>query len=221
MNIRNSAIVDHGAPSVGIAPERFVVFAQNHDHIGNRPKGDRLVTLVTREQAQLAAALVLLAPGVPLLFMGEEYGDPAPFPYFIDHGDPALVEAVRVGRAEEFAAFAGTGGVLDADAQATFDAAASTPRCVTRVTIGAGGPCTVLSSGCDGRNPALGRSPRSAVRAFAASDVVTLVRSDPRGAVAALFNVSSGTSDGAPATAPRRAPADGCLLVQVARCTSP
>ena len=119
--------LDHGGPSVGIAPERFVVFAQNHDHIGNRPKGDRLVTLVTREQAQLAAALVLLAPGVPLLFMGEEYGDPAPFPYFIDHGDPALVEAVRAGRSEEFAAFAGTGGVLDADAQATFDAARHRP----------------------------------------------------------------------------------------------
>jgi maltooligosyltrehalose trehalohydrolase len=187
--------LDHGGPSVAIAPERFVVFAQNHDHIGNRPKGDRLVSLVTPEQAQLAAALVLLAPGVPLLFMGEEYGDPAPFPYFIDHGDPALVEAVRAGRAHEFAAFADSGAVLDAGAQATFDAARIDPSlrhegeyrprwALHRALIG-------LRRG----QPALQRSSRSSTRATASSGVVTLIRADPHGAVAALFNVSSGPND--------------------------
>ena len=93
----------HGAPTGNLAPARFVVFAQNHDHIGNRPRGDRLSTLLGFDGLRLAAAVLLLAPGIPLLFMGEEYGEPAPFPYFVDHGDPDLVEAVRNGRAEEFA----------------------------------------------------------------------------------------------------------------------
>jgi maltooligosyltrehalose trehalohydrolase len=93
----------HGTPTDGIPPARFVGFAQNHDHIGNRPRGDRLSTLVGFDVLRLIAAVVLLSPGTPLLFMGEEYGEPAPFPYFVDHGDPALIEAVRTGRAEEFA----------------------------------------------------------------------------------------------------------------------
>jgi maltooligosyltrehalose trehalohydrolase len=93
----------HGTPTDGIHPARFIGFAQNHDHIGNRPRGDRLSTLVGFDALRLIAAVVLLSPGTPLLFMGEEYGDPAPFPYFVDHGDPDLIEAVRTGRAQEFA----------------------------------------------------------------------------------------------------------------------
>ena len=85
------------APSVAIAAGAIRRLRPEPRPHRQPAQGDRLVTLVTLEQAQLAAALVLLAPGVPLLFMGEEYGDPAPFPYFIDHGDPALVEAVRAG----------------------------------------------------------------------------------------------------------------------------
>ena len=77
-------------------------FAQNHDQIGNRPDSQRLSTLVPFERLRMVAALVLLSPGVPLLFMGEEYGETAPFPYFVDHGDPDLLEAVRQGRAQEF-----------------------------------------------------------------------------------------------------------------------
>lgn len=92
----------HGARARGADPYQFVVFAQNHDHIGNRPRGDRMSTLVGFDQLRLIAAVVLLAPGIPLLFMGEEYGETAPFPYFVDHGDPDLIEAVRTGRAEEF-----------------------------------------------------------------------------------------------------------------------
>ena len=92
----------HGRSAVGLPGERFVVFGQNHDHIGNRPRGDRLVSLVGTDGARVAAAAVLLAPFVPLLFMGEEYGETNPFPYFVAHGDPALVEAVRRGRADEF-----------------------------------------------------------------------------------------------------------------------
>jgi maltooligosyltrehalose trehalohydrolase len=117
----------HGAPLGGIPSERFVVFAQNHDHIGNRPAGDRLVTLVPFERIRVAAALLLLSPGIPLLFMGEEYGDPAPFPYFVDHGDPDLLEAVRRGRAQEFAALSELGQPFDPADVASFESARVNP----------------------------------------------------------------------------------------------
>ena len=74
-----------------------MIFAQNHDQMGNRPDGARLSTLVPR-RLRLAAALLLLSPGLPLLFMGEEYGEVAPFAYFVDHGDPELLDAVRRGQ---------------------------------------------------------------------------------------------------------------------------
>jgi len=95
----------HGAPSVGLPRQRFVVALQNHDQTGNRAAGERLSTLVSPAQLRLAAALLLLSPYVPLLFMGEEYGETNPFQYFVSHGDPKLVEAVRVGRRQEFEAF--------------------------------------------------------------------------------------------------------------------
>jgi maltooligosyltrehalose trehalohydrolase len=93
----------HGNSSKDMAAHRFVVFAQNHDQVGNRLKGDRLNSSVSFEGLKLAAAVVLLSPFIPLLFMGEEYGETAPFPYFVSHSDPDLVEMVRRGRREEFA----------------------------------------------------------------------------------------------------------------------
>ncbi len=111
----------HGRPAPDLGPERFVVCAQNHDQVGNRPLGERLITLEGPEAAKLAAGVVLLAPTVPLLFMGEEYGEEAPFLYFVHHGDPDLVEAVRRGRAEEFAGFFAEGGAPpDPQAEETF-----------------------------------------------------------------------------------------------------
>jgi maltooligosyltrehalose trehalohydrolase len=98
----------HGALPTGLPPEAFVVCVQNHDQIGNRLRGDRLTTLVSPQAARLAAALLLLSPHVPLVFMGEEYGETRPFLYFTDHGDPALVDAVRKGRRAEFARFGWT-----------------------------------------------------------------------------------------------------------------
>ncbi len=95
----------HGRSSAGVPRQRFVVSAQNHDQVGNRPGGERLAALVPPARVRLAAALVLLSPYLPLLFMGEEYGETAPFLYFIDHEDAALVDAVRNGRKQEFAAF--------------------------------------------------------------------------------------------------------------------
>ncbi len=95
----------HGNSPAGIARDRFVVFSQNHDQVGNRARGERLANLVDFESLKLAAGVTLLAPFVPLIFMGEEYGEEHPFQYFTSHGDTGLIEAVRRGRREEFASF--------------------------------------------------------------------------------------------------------------------
>jgi maltooligosyltrehalose trehalohydrolase len=110
-----------GAPSTGLDGSRFVVCIQNHDQVGNRMMGDRLSETLSNEQLRLALGLVILSPFIPLLFMGEEYGETAPFQYFTSHTDPALVEAVRKGRREEFADFAWRGEVPDPDAEQTFE----------------------------------------------------------------------------------------------------
>ena len=85
---------------------RFVNFIQNHDQIGNRACGDRLATSVSQSAVKLSVGLLLLHPSVPLLFMGEEYAETRPFPFFCSFTDPELAEAVREGRREEFAALA-------------------------------------------------------------------------------------------------------------------
>ncbi len=110
----------HGNRADDLPSRRFVVYGQNHDQVGNRAGSERLSRLVSFEQLKLAAAIVVLSPFVPLLFMGEEYGETAPFPFFIDHDDPDLVEAVRRGRREEFAAFDGGGEPLDPYAEETY-----------------------------------------------------------------------------------------------------
>ncbi|HEU4344961.1 MAG TPA: malto-oligosyltrehalose trehalohydrolase [Candidatus Binatia bacterium] len=95
----------HGTSARDIPAKRFVVFCQNHDQVGNRMSGERLSRLVCFETLKLAAGTVLLSPFIPLLFMGEEYGEQAPFSYFVSHSDAALIEAVRQGRRAEFATF--------------------------------------------------------------------------------------------------------------------
>jgi maltooligosyltrehalose trehalohydrolase len=110
----------HGAPSGDLEPSRFVVFAQNHDQIGNRMLGERLASMVPFEKLKLAAGLVLLSPNLPLLFMGEEYGETAPFPYFCSFTDPALIEGIRNGRREEFARFRWKGEPPDPQDEETF-----------------------------------------------------------------------------------------------------
>jgi maltooligosyltrehalose trehalohydrolase len=110
----------HGTPSRHLPGERFVVFSQNHDQIGNRAYGERLSTLVPFPALKLAAGLVLCAPHIPLLFMGEEYGEQAPFLYFTSHTDPALGEAVSAGRRREFADAAWDAQVPDPQASETF-----------------------------------------------------------------------------------------------------
>lgn len=107
-----------GAPADDVPPERFVVFAQDHDQVGNRAYGDRLP-----ERARpLAAFCTLLAPFTPMLFMGEEYGERNPFQFFSDHIDEEIATATREGRRREFAAFAEFGEEIpDPQAVETFE----------------------------------------------------------------------------------------------------
>nr|MBA2637733.1 malto-oligosyltrehalose trehalohydrolase [Solirubrobacterales bacterium] len=94
-----------GAPAPDRPPQQFVVFDQNHDQVGNRAFGDRLPA----PARPLAAFCTLLSPFTPMLFMGEEYGEPAPFQFFSSHIDEEIAVATREGRRREFAAFASFG----------------------------------------------------------------------------------------------------------------
>ncbi len=111
-----------GVPSAGQPPLFFVDFIQNHDQIGNRAQGERLIELAGADRTRALLATLLLSPHVPLLFMGEEYGESHPFLFFTDfHGD--LAKAVREGRAKEFQGHAGFEGetVADPNAKKTFE----------------------------------------------------------------------------------------------------
>jgi maltooligosyltrehalose trehalohydrolase len=89
----------------GMSAPQHVICIQNHDQVGNRAKGERLDTLVPRGAHKLVSALLLLSPHTPLLFMGEEYGERAPFQFFTDYTDPVLQKAVSEGRRKEFEDF--------------------------------------------------------------------------------------------------------------------
>ena len=107
-----------------LSPGQFTVFLQNHDQVGNRMIGDRLSVQLDQDQYLLAAATYLFSPFVPMLWMGEEWGETRPFPYFVHHGDEGLIDAVRKGRAREFAAFQRPGvSVPDPQGEATFASA--------------------------------------------------------------------------------------------------
>lgn len=84
---------------------QFIVFSQNHDHVGNRMLGERSSRLFSFEMQKLMVGAVMVSPYIPMLFMGEEWSEPNPFLYFVSHTEPELVEAVRKGRKAEFASF--------------------------------------------------------------------------------------------------------------------
>jgi malto-oligosyltrehalose trehalohydrolase len=112
-----------GEPSAHLPPTDFVAFLQNHDQIGNTPLGTRLSHRVPAERLRLLAAIVLLSPQIPLIFMGEEWAAAQPFPFFCDF-EPDLGAKVRAGRRKEFAGFHGFSGELpDPCAESTFLAA--------------------------------------------------------------------------------------------------
>ncbi len=109
-----------GNSPAGVPLCRQVICTQNHDQVGNRARGERLTALAPRGARKLTAALLLLAPHTPLLFMGQEYDEPAPFQFFTDYGDPALQKAVSEGRRREFKDFKWE-DVPDPQAPATFE----------------------------------------------------------------------------------------------------
>jgi maltooligosyltrehalose trehalohydrolase len=94
-----------GTSAEGLPLQAHVICLQNHDQVGNRPKGDRSSTLMKKGARKLTAALLLLAPETPLIFMGEEFDETAPFQFFTDFGDPTLQKAVSEGRRKEFSDF--------------------------------------------------------------------------------------------------------------------
>jgi len=109
-----------GTPSADLPGDRFVICLQNHDQVGNRAQGERLGTLVPFEAVKLAAGLLFVTPAIPLLFMGEEYGETARFQFFTSFLDKSLAEAVRRGRAEEMSRSAWRGPISDPNAPNTF-----------------------------------------------------------------------------------------------------
>ena len=111
----------HGSDTSDRLAHQFVVFAQNHDQIGNRMLGERLSHLVSFEALKLVAGAVFLSPYIPMLFMGEEYGEDAPFLYFVSHTDADLIEGVRQGRKREFADFHIEGEFIDPFSNDAFD----------------------------------------------------------------------------------------------------
>jgi maltooligosyltrehalose trehalohydrolase len=110
----------HGNSSREISADRFVVFAQNHDQVGNRILGERLSHLVSFDRLKLATGVIILCPYIPLFFMGEEYGEDAPFNFFSSYEDAGLAEAVRKGRRDEFSRFEWKAEPPDPQAEATF-----------------------------------------------------------------------------------------------------
>jgi maltooligosyltrehalose trehalohydrolase len=189
----------HGSKERDVPPDRLVVFSQNHDQVGNRPGAERLSELVGRPGARLAAAFVLLSPFVPLLFMGEEYAEPSPFPYFVDHSDPWLLEAVRLGRSAEL----GHGGdLLDPGAEETF-AKARLDR--TRAHTADGGVMLDLYRALIKvrREHAVINDPKAASSVFAVEEAVVSVRRNEEETILSAYNlgrspVSVGVPPGEP-----------------------
>ncbi|MBI4349069.1 MAG: malto-oligosyltrehalose trehalohydrolase [Elusimicrobia bacterium] len=110
----------HGTPTAGLPPERFVFCIQNHDQVGNRAKGDRIASFAGLERQKACAALLLLAPQTPLLFMGEEWGELGPFFFFTDYENPALGRACRRGRRAWMREFGWSEEPPDPQAESTF-----------------------------------------------------------------------------------------------------
>lgn len=110
-----------GSGTSGIPGNKFVVFIQNHDHIGNRMLGERIGSIIDMQKLKLIAGAMFVSPFVPLLFMGEEYNDANPFLYFTSHTDEKLAEAVTKGRKEEFPDFIGSGEFPEPQSEEVFE----------------------------------------------------------------------------------------------------
>jgi maltooligosyltrehalose trehalohydrolase len=177
----------HGNCPRNLAATRFVVCNQNHDQVGNRARGERLSALVDFESLKLAAGITVLSPFLPLVFMGEEYGETTPFQYFTSHGDPQLGEAVRRGRENEFVAFGWKGGIPDPQAESTFAAsklshsvATSEPHRTLRRFYR-----MLLAFR---RNRRIGCARQASVTEFSSEKAVLLIQTTDKSRLAALFH---------------------------------
>ena len=110
----------YGSKPIDLAGNKFIVCSQNHDQVGNRMLGERSLQLYGFEMCKVLATAVLFSPFVPMLFMGEEWGETNPFQYFVSHGSEELIEAVRKGRANEFESFNSNGEAPDPQSEKTF-----------------------------------------------------------------------------------------------------
>ncbi|HBE87986.1 MAG TPA: malto-oligosyltrehalose trehalohydrolase, partial [Elusimicrobia bacterium] len=178
----------HGSCSRSVHPGKFVVCSQNHDQVGNRLLGERLSVLAGEGRLRLAAGAVILSPYVPMLFMGEEYAEKNPFQYFVSHGDPGLVKAVREGRKREFAAFGWKKEPPDPQGEGTFAASR-----LDWDRTGAGGHASMLDFyrrliALRRGIPALGCVPRRDVVVKISGKTITLIRRRGRSASAVIFN---------------------------------
>ncbi len=194
-----------------VSGRHFVGCVQNHDQIGNRARGRRLTDLVDPGRVRFAIALLCLSPTVPMLFMGEEYGETNPFLFFSDHPEEWLADAVRSGRREEFAAFVEFAGsqVPDPQDDATFRASvldharAATPEGLARRRLWT--DLLALRRSV----PALSTGNRRLIRRLpAAPTQMAVLRDGPAGAAAAIIVANA---DVDPSTAP--VPADGAWAV--------
>lgn len=190
----------HGNDPSSLPRRSFVFCTQNHDQVGNRMLGDRFRTLAGAPADRAARALLLLAPYVPLLFMGQEYGERRPFLYFVDHTDDGLLEATREGRAREFADFAEQGTPPDPGAEETFRRSVLDPPLgpdedldLTRTLLAIRRRYDCFRPGPEGR-------PDVEPRAFSSGDSVVFDLRGPttRGLVAANLSARPATVELAP-----------------------
>jgi len=190
-----------GTPSGDLGAERFVIAVQNHDQIGNRPRGERLAVLLHPAAVRLAVALLCVAPAIPLLFMGEEYGETAPFQFFTSFLDPGLAEAARLGRAGDVARFGWTGEIPDPGAPLTFVRSRVNPTLASSPRHWALREYYRHWLALRRAHPALGAQGKSLTSAAldATGDVLTVTRQAPSGEVLRLVaNLSGGPRPLAP-----------------------
>ena len=183
-----------GGPAKGCKGSQFVICTQNHDQIANGSRGRRLGSLVGLEQQKLLACALLLAPNVPMFFMGQEYGEERPFHYFVSHSNQGLIESIRSGREREFAAFHPEEKFADPDSAATFFACrldwTAASRSPHRELLALHRDLLALRR----QHPCLGSCRRELCRAQASEEesYLLLVRKDPAGGEAlAVFNFSA------------------------------
>jgi maltooligosyltrehalose trehalohydrolase len=184
----------HGNAPPPFKGSNYVVCTQNHDQVGNRALGERISSLVDFESLKLAAGANLLSPFVPLLFMGEEYGETAPFLYFTSHGDERLAEAVRRGRTEEFRAFRWQGQIPDPQAESTF------ARSQLNRTLGQEQPHRTLLRFYQmllrfRSEHRLSRTGAPTIREFGASKVLLVLEDTRASRIATLFNFGDAPAD--------------------------